>query len=304
MKIRNWFKRMSIRNKLLLALLAIILFTNIVSFFGLSYTVRMRMEPSLIIEQMNHLRQIAENLDAVSTQLSESAIEVYMDLESRIAGNGQLLEQRETFSVLFSNYYRVLTAPIRSYRYIHSMLLVTKSNHSYFESKNHQKTVNTSDLFSKISKLDYSNPIINWVTISEKEFFFSSEDNELISMIIPIQRNNSIIAYLLVNLEEEQFENFLTNAQNDNVLILQLSTDRLLYGSSWEPDQETVVILQQFDRQRQEETPDNYIFTEYITSTGWNLSMLYQKDIMRQSLFDSVSAMLVRRFSLKSFPGS
>ena len=284
---------MSIRNKLLLALLGIILLTNIVSFFGLSYTVRIRMEPSLITEQMNQLRQIAENLDAVSTQLSESAIEIYMDLESKIAGNGQLLEQRESFSVLFSNYYRVLTNPIRSYRYIHSMLLVTKDNHTYFESKNHQKAVKSSDLFERVSILKNSNSLISWVTVPENEYFRSSEEEELISMVIPIQRNNSIVAYLLVNLEEEQFGSFLENVQNEDTLILQLSDNRFLLGSPWEADNETDAILHRYDRQKREETPDYYIFTEHITSTGWNLSMLYQKDIMRQSLFDSISALLV-----------
>ena len=293
MQYKYWVKRISIRNKILLALLVIILLTNVVSFFGLSYTVRMRMEPFLIIEQMNHLRQIAENLDAVSMQLSESAIEIYLDLESRINGNPQFLEQRETCSVLFSTYYRILTAPMRSYRYIHSMLLITNSNHFYFESKNHQIGMNHSDLFGKISKLDFSNPLINWIPIPDNEFFLSPEGDELISMVIPITRNNSIIAYLLINLEEEQFDDFLVKAQNDDVLILQLSPVRNLFVNSWEPDRETSFILHQFDRQRQEETSDYYIFTEHITSTGWNLSMLCQKDILRQSLFDSISAMLV-----------
>ena len=292
MEIKSWFRKMSIRTKLLLVMLGIVLLTEIAGFTGLTYALRTRMEPSLINEQKNHLRQIAENLDAVTTQLSESAVEVYMDLESRIAGNGHLLDQKEMFSVLFSGYYRIVTKPIRSYKYIHSMLLVTKNGHSYFESKKYQKAVDSAGLFERIAGHGDALPLIRWAVVPERDYFLSAEDRELISMIVPIQRNNNIIGFLAVNLEEKQFAAFLADTQNENSLILQISGAKLLTADGRDPDPEIIESLHHADRAGTEELSEGYLFTEKIKSTGWNLSILYRKDIMRQNLFSSLSTVI------------
>lgn len=296
-RIKRKYRRVSIRNKILILLLLVVLASNLTNGMIVKSSINSHVEQRITEDNMRRCEQIAENLHAITLQIAENSIDVYLDIESQISMDEQLLQTRDLFSMKMSEYYEILTKPIRSFRYVHSFFVVTPGE-SYIQMRSNSRASLRRDVYSHVSSAVNPSKIISWTGMISADTFFRSPGNtKLISLILPIHRNNSTVAFLVVNLDADQFAEYLMNAQSEERLILEVSPGEYLTGRSSEEvleDTELYSLLQDESRPKVVNLERSYLFTVPITGNNWKLSMLYGKEGMEESILKSVMRVFIQ----------
>lgn len=296
-KISGWFRHHSLRSKLLGAILLIIIVMNLLTLLFTKITIYDELKEDIISDNRQRLQQIDKNLSYTMSQIGEDMMEIYEDINTKMIGKEDILNKHSVFSIQFVKYYLGLTRSMRSYSYIHSMMLFTKEGETYCQSMSNHLSFLDTDLYNKVYEEIKPDKLISWSGILAEDFYFRTEDGcELISAIIPIRQNYQTVAYFIVNVDVEQIRKFLTDSQEKEQVVIQLNEEDFIFEGSntQEPGDEDIrELCADFNRDAFESMPGYYLFTEKIPATQWKISMIYSNTAARQSAMGMLFILMV-----------
>ena len=298
--LRKWTKGLSLQKKIMTVVLGnvvVILFSMILF---MQVTVYRNMQKETISGNGERLVQIDRNISLILNQIAEDTLDIYTDIQKKIGVSKDVLNNHNAFSVYFSQYYPTLIKSMRSYRYIHSMMLFTKDGEEYYQSTNNTGNFLREDLYTKTKKLVDENRIITWSPELDEKFYLNTDsDKKIISEILEIKINYKTEALFVVNIYVDQLENFIDNAQENEYLVLQLNSENLIsyvHDETRLSEKNIRQLLENTEECKFENTSDYYVFTEKIDTTDWKLSLIYPKKQVNKNSFESISSVLILIF--------
>lgn len=185
-------------------------------------------------------------------------MDIYSDIQKKIGVSKDILNNHRAFSIYFAQYYPMLIKAMRSYRYIHSMMLFTKDGEEYYQSTNVAGNFLQEDLYAKTLEMADPNKIITWSTELGENFYLDTDSNKkIVSEILEIKINYKTEALFVVNIYAEELENFIENAQENEYLVLQLNQNNMISSvqdTSRFTQEDLYQLLESIDR-------DNFVNT-------------------------------------------
>ena len=298
--LRQWTKGLSLQKKIMTVVLGnmvVILFSMVLF---MQATVYRNMQKETISGNGERLVQIDRNISLILNQIAEDTLDIYSDIQKKIGVSKDILNNHRAFSIYFAQYYPMLIKAMRSYRYIHSMMLFTKDGEEYYQSTNVAGNFLQEDLYAKTLEMADPNKIITWSTELGENFYLDTDSNKkIVSEILEIKINYKTEALFVVNIYAEELENFIENAQENEYLVLQLNQNNMISSvqdTSRFTQEDLYQLLESIDRDNFVNTSDYYIFTEKIETTDWELSLIYPKRQINKNRFESISSVLILIF--------
>ncbi len=296
-RVSRWRRGLSLRSKLLAAILLIILVMDLLTLLFTKLTIYDQLKDDIISDNRQRLQQISRNISYTMSQIGEDMIEIYEDINTRMAAADNSLNQHSAFSIQFVKYYQMLTRSMRTYSYIHSMMLFTEEGEAYCQFGVNDLRLLDTDLYAKVDKTIHPEKVIDWSGLLTEDFYFrAGGGGHLVSAVMPIRKNYRTEAYFIVNLDVGQLERFLTESQEKEQVLIQLNEEDFITGDRNE-DGVTVDELRElcgdFDRESFENTPGYYIFTEKIQAAQWKISMIYSNTVARRAVMSTLLLLLV-----------
>lgn len=286
----------SIRNKLLFAIFLIIIIMEVLTIGIVRFTVIREMENDIVSDNRQRLSQINKNLNMVFSQIGEDFFDVYENVLHERRRSRNIFRNREAFSIKFYGYFFDMTASMRTYSYIHSLVLVTEEGQRYCQSYEAGLHLTNDDLFKKAETLCDKNSIC-WSGILSDDYYFNKKsETHLISAAIPVQENYHTVAYIIVNLYADRIEKFLTDSQEYENVVIQLKESEFLYGDlsmNNFTDKDVALLCSDFMRESFEDTVRYYVMTEKIPATQWKITMIYPKTLAHGFLWDTLSMFMI-----------
>ena len=122
----GWINSHSLRGKIMMIVFIIIIAMGAATLLILNGTLYDKLKEDLIENRKQRLTQINRNIGTVLNQVAEDMVLIYEDVESQVVTSRNIMDQSTSFGIAFSEYYLTLTRSMRSYKYIHSMMLFTR----------------------------------------------------------------------------------------------------------------------------------------------------------------------------------
>ena len=176
--LRQWTKGLSLQKKIMTVVLGnmvVILFSMVLF---MQATVYRNMQKETISGNGERLVQIDRNISLILNQIAEDTLDIYSDIQKKIGVSKDILNNHRAFSIYFAQYYPMLIKAMRSYRYIHSMMLFTKDGEEYYQSTNVAGNFLQEDLYAKTLEMADPNKIITWSTELGENFYLDTDSNK------------------------------------------------------------------------------------------------------------------------------
>ena len=293
-------KSRSLQRKLMMVVTLIILATNLLIMIFLNNSLYSNLADDIVADNRQRIQQVKNNFNAIMSQIGEDMMEINREIQAQMTGSDEILDRYSAFSISFSNYYLMLTRSMRSYQYIHSMMLFTQNGSRYLQSPGGNLKYNQDDLYKKVNDAFELGRIINWSGLLTEDFYFQTGEkgtHRIVSAVMPLLRNYRLEAVFVVNLNIDKMENYLSSAQEKEYLVLQLNEDQFITGIMPEAEaarEEVKFLRSNFERENFIETPNYYIFTERIPACRWKMTMFYSKARVRQDIYSTLKVILLQ----------
>lgn len=227
-RLLKWFHNHSLRFKIvsLLFLLALALqIINGIIFFSI---VTSRFERTIMDSNQATLNQMATNVNRILEDIVSEMVPIknqilsYQMVAEEGAGN-----QYAASSIEYQELFDQLITADENYQFINSMFVLGSDGENYYYTLYSYMRINNTNLFQKISR-DYSlQGQVVWSSVVNETYFFTSGEEKLISIIMPVYRYNTVKNLLVVNLDLEELESYLKflnedgNNPSENMIFIQ-----------------------------------------------------------------------------------
>lgn len=278
----------SLRSKMLIAVLTIILVMTGMTYLILQLTVYSRLQKDVVDNINRRMEQTSQNLSSVFSQVAEDMVDISEDISKHQVAES-IYNSQEYFSIRFVQEYLKLIKPLDSFKYIHSLMLVTQDGNNFYQSNaNHYEV--RDNLFDYFEHEMQEGRIITWTApYQECTIFNNANDSWIVSAVMEIKQDYKVTAYLVTNLEVSKIQEFLRASQGEEHLVIQFDGDHYISdGSAYAVDTAGMKNLTEAITVGEHD----YYFRSFIPTTRWNLILAYPRSKARATISDSLSLLL------------
>ena len=287
-KLHLWFQNRSLHFKMISLILAVVLALQVLNGFLFAKIVSERMEENVIKANQVAVEQISVNLNQALVNVVNCMVSVRSEVIDELfsVNERNYLNQDIRYQELFND----MLAENDNYTLVHSMLILdSRREEDYYYVKEGSHSLKSNGLFQKILQDNSLEKQCCWSGLTTEDYFFTngSEDEILVSIIMPVEQNGEIKEFLLVNLETEALSEYLEiETEMENLLFLQMTETDYLMGSGEKPETEEQMteLLAKFPDWEEIDTIDGYwVMSSSVTCNSWKLSILIPEGIISQN---------------------
>lgn len=286
----KWFQNHSLRFKMVVMLLAVVLILQVLN--GLIFTsiVSKKFEENISESNLATVRQMAINLNQAMEDIVNEMVPIRDEvLSQQFLTEGEVApDDYITQSIVYQELFNRLISADSNYQFINSMLILGSGGQSFSYVLDEYLQLNGENHFQKILEDHQLSKQCQWGSVLEDSYFFTREKEKIISIIMPVYLYGEVKNLLVVNLKLDAVLRYLEELSgSEDTLLLQLNEKDIVFGnrkSGQEFGTEEKRFFMNYKEREEVENLGGYVvMSSSLSINQWKLSMITAKSSISSS---------------------